>query len=103
MTRERIQQRRSPYVGTPNDRHRKAGRNMLQQFIEADPMFSKLNESGRIPSQQETARTHKADPLALASLFDEWMRGDETEQRDTFDALRCSLDEGRRAGYKLFS
>jgi len=47
-------------------------------------------------------RTHTADPSALAILFDQWMQGDETEQRETFDALRRSLDQGRPAGSKLF-
>lgn len=45
----------------------------------------------------------KADPSALARLFDEWMQGDETEQRETFELLCCALDEDRPAGYKLFS
>jgi hypothetical protein len=31
------------------------------------------------------------------------MHGDETEQRETFEALRRSLDEDRLEGYKLFS
>jgi hypothetical protein len=66
------------------------------------PDTSKVNETSRIPSQQESP-SHKADPLALAILFDEWMRGDEIEQRETFDALSRSLDEDRPAGYKLFS
>jgi hypothetical protein len=30
------------------------------------------------------------------------MRGDATEQRETFEILRGSLDEDRPAGYKLF-
>ena len=45
----------------------------------------------------------KPDPTALARLLDEWMRGDETEQRETFEALRRSLDADRPDGYKLFS
>jgi len=44
----------------------------------------------------------KPDPLALANLLNEWMHGDETEQRETFETLRRSLDEDRPAGYKLF-
>ena len=43
------------------------------------------------------------DPSALARLLDEWMLGDETEQRETFECLRRSLDEDRPEGYKLFS
>jgi len=35
--------------------------------------------------------------------LDEWMQGDEREQRETFEALRRSLDENRPEGYKLFS
>jgi hypothetical protein len=31
------------------------------------------------------------------------MHGDETEQRETFEVLRSSLDEDRPEGYKLFS
>ena len=42
------------------------------------------------------------DPAALARLLDEWMQGDEAEQRDTFEFLRRALDEDRPAGYKLF-
>jgi hypothetical protein len=45
----------------------------------------------------------KPDPSALARLLDEWMHGDETEQRETFEVLRRSLDEDRPEGYKLFS
>jgi len=43
-----------------------------------------------------------ADPSALARLLDEWMRGDEVEQRETFEALRRLLDEDRTPGCKLF-
>jgi hypothetical protein len=31
------------------------------------------------------------------------MQGDATEQRETFEVLRRSLDEHRPEGYKLFS
>jgi hypothetical protein len=56
-----------------------------------------------LPTQrsQESARPH-SDPTGLSRLFDEWMQGDETEQRETFETLRYSLDQDRRAGYKLF-
>jgi hypothetical protein len=36
-------------------------------------------------------------------LLDDWMRGDEQEQRETLTFLRQALDEGRSAGRKLFS
>jgi len=39
----------------------------------------------------------------MAKLFDEWMLGDEREQRETFECLRRCLDEDRPKGYKLFS
>lgn len=42
------------------------------------------------------------DPAALRQLLDSWMSGDATEQRETFDALRLSLNEGRPADYRLF-
>jgi hypothetical protein len=35
--------------------------------------------------------------------MDEWMQGDEKDQRETFELLRRSLDQHRPAGYKLFS
>jgi hypothetical protein len=57
----------------------------------------------RIPGQQESVFPPKPDPSALAKLLDEWMQGDETEQQETFEVLRRSLDEGRPDGYKLFS
>jgi hypothetical protein len=38
----------------------------------------------------------------LAKLLDEWMRGDEKGQQETFEALRHSLDEDRPDGYRLF-
>ena len=55
-----------------------------------------------LPRRQESVCPPKTDPSALARLLDEWMQGDETEQRATFEALRRSLDEDRPAGYKLF-
>jgi hypothetical protein len=45
----------------------------------------------------------KTQPAALAELLDEWMHGDETEQRETSEVLRRALDEDRPEGYKLFS
>jgi hypothetical protein len=43
------------------------------------------------------------DPAALERLLEEWMQGDPVEQRETFEALKRSLEEDRPAGYKLFS
>jgi len=56
----------------------------------------------RQPRHKESLCSPKPEPSALASLLDEWMHGDETEQRETFEALRHSLDENRPEGYKLF-
>jgi len=44
----------------------------------------------------------RTDPAALARLLDEWMHGDENEQRETFDFLRRALDENRPEHAKLF-
>jgi hypothetical protein len=38
----------------------------------------------------------------LAKLLDEWMHGDEAEQKETFEYLRRALDADRPPGYKLF-
>ena len=54
-------------------------------------------------SRQELVYSQKPDSSALLKLLDEWMQGDETEQRETFEVLRRSLDEGRPEGYKFFS
>jgi len=54
------------------------------------------------PRHKESLCSSKPGPSALANLLDEWMHGDETEQRETFEALRRSLDENRPEGYKLF-
>jgi hypothetical protein len=67
------------------------------------PDTNKHAPSPRIPPQQEFVRPQELDPQALAKLLDEWMLGDETEQRETFDCLLRSLDEDRPKGYKLFS
>ena len=67
------------------------------------PDTNKHGQPCRTPRQQEFARPSKLDPSALAKLLDEWMQGDETEQRETFEVLRRSLDEDRPDGYKLFS
>jgi hypothetical protein len=45
----------------------------------------------------------RTDPKRLLGLFDEWMRGDAEEQRETFQFLKAALDENRPEGYKHFS
>ena len=67
------------------------------------PDPNKHDQPTRIPRHQESPRRPRTDAPALARLFEEWMQGDETEQRETFESLRRSLDEDRPAGYKLFS
>jgi len=67
------------------------------------PDTNKHGKLGQIPRQQELVYPEKADPSALAKLLEEWMQGDETDQRETFEFLRRSLDEHRPEGYKLFS
>jgi hypothetical protein len=67
------------------------------------PETSKHEPPYRVPQQQEPMSPAKPDALALARLLDDWMRGDEREQQETFETLRRSLDEDRPAGYKLFS
>ena len=57
----------------------------------------------RIPEGVKSELEDMPDYSALAKLLDEWMQGDEVEQRETFDVLRRSLDEDRPDGYKLFS
>ena len=54
------------------------------------------------PVEQSPLIRRRTDPVALARLLDEWMHGDEQEQRDTFDFLRKALDENRPEGAKLF-
>ena len=56
-----------------------------------------------LPRQEASARVRKPDAIALARLLDQWMDGDEGEQRETFEVLKRGLDEGRLEGYKLFS
>ena len=67
------------------------------------PDTNKHDQPYRIPHRQGSAYPPKPCPSALEKLFDEWMRGDETEQRETFEVLRRSMDEDRPEGYKLFS
>ena len=67
------------------------------------PDTNKHDQLGQISRQQGVVCSPKPDLLALAKLSDEWMQGDETEQRETFEVLRHSLDEDRPDGYKLCS
>jgi hypothetical protein len=64
---------------------------------------TKRDQPRRIPRREQPMPTHKPDPSALAKLLDEWMQGDQVEQRETFEVLRHSLDDNRPPGYKLFS
>jgi hypothetical protein len=57
---------------------------------------SPLTRHERMPSR-------KSDSEALAKLMDEWMREDDSDQRETFEFLRRALDEDRPEGYKFFS
>jgi hypothetical protein len=70
---------------------------------EGMPDTTKHDEQFQVPRQEELVSSQEPDPSALLKLFDEWMQGDETEQRETFEVLRRSRDEGRPEGYKFFS
>jgi len=63
------------------------------------PDTTKHDQPFHMPRHQESPCSSKPDPSALARLLDEWMQGDETEQQETFEALRRDRPEG----YKLFS
>ena len=67
------------------------------------PDTTKHNQPFQMPGHQKSLGGSKTDPPALARLLDEWMHGDQTEQQETFEVLRRSLDEDRPEGYKLFS
>ena len=60
------------------------------------------HEPQLVGPRHEQALRGRTDPAALARLLEEWMQGDEAEQRETFEIVRQSLDEDRPAGYKLF-
>jgi hypothetical protein len=62
-----------------------------------------VHQPSKTPQHSDATPPHRTNPVALAKLLDEWMRGDEAEQRETFEVLRRSLDEDRHEGYKLFS
>jgi len=61
------------------------------------------SEPNPLNSQPDRPVRSRLDAAALSRLLDEWMQGDETEQRETFKFLRQALDGQRPAGYKLFS
>ena len=44
----------------------------------------------------------RPDSAAIAELMQELLRGDDAEQRETFEFLKNALDEDRPEGYKLF-
>jgi hypothetical protein len=67
------------------------------------PDTNQRGQPCQIARRQESVRPPKPDRSALAKLLDEWMQGDESDQRETFEVLRRSLDEDRPDGYKLFS
>ena len=67
------------------------------------PDTNKHGELSRGSAREEFVYSGKPAPMALAKLLDEWMQGDDTDQRATFEILRRALDEDRPEGYKLFS
>ena len=67
------------------------------------PDTTKHQQPSQMPRRRESPCISTRDPSALARLLDEWMHGDESEQQETFEVLRRSLDEDRPEGYKLFS
>ena len=70
---------------------------------EGMPDTTKHQQPFQMPRRPEFPCISKRDPSALVRLLDEWMNGDESEQQETFEVLRRSLDEDRPEGYKLFS
>jgi hypothetical protein len=52
--------------------------------------------------ERSAPKAGRTDPAALDRLLNEWMQGDEAEQRDTFETLRQALDKDRPPAYKLF-
>ena len=66
------------------------------------PDSTKPDELQRVIPDEPTG-TQRTDASALARLLDEWMHGDEAEQKETFQISSRSLDEDRPDGYKLFS
>jgi len=66
------------------------------------PQTTNLEPHSEESQLSQSGRGH-TDPTVLLRLLDEWMQGDEAEQRATFQALRRALDEDRAAGYRFFS
>ena len=60
-----------------------------------------LNPPERTPPPEELRRP-RPNLVELERLLETWMLGDQTEQRETFDVIRRSLDGDRPDGYKLF-
>jgi hypothetical protein len=67
------------------------------------PDTAKFDHPSQAPLHRESPSGSKTDPFALAKLLNEWMQGDETEQRETFEALCRSWDEDRPEGYRRSS
>ena len=67
------------------------------------PETTKRDRPPQMPRHREPPCPPKPDLSALTRLLDQWMDGDATEQQETFEVLRRSLDEDRPEGYKLFS
>jgi len=64
--------------------------------------ITELDQPFQPPRHDESPSGSKLDPSALARLLEEWMQGDEAEQRETFEVLRRFLDKDRPEGRKLF-
>lgn len=52
--------------------------------------------------ERSVPKAGRIDPAVLKRVLNEWMQGDEAEQRDTFETLRQALDKDRPPAYKLF-
>jgi hypothetical protein len=66
----------------------------MSNVTNQDPLF-------QTSRPEELPFRPRPDASALKRLLEEWMRGDEKEQQETFETLR-RLDEDRPEGYKLF-
>jgi len=56
---------------------------------------SKHDRPRRISRPQKPGSAQKLDAPALTKLLDEWMLGDEIDQRETLNGLRRPVDEDR--------
>jgi len=86
---------------------RGAGGGVRDQFSHRSGQQKRSQYSTRSTSSSSTASLRRLQrPVVFAF---EWpaiccaKQGDANEQRETFEVLRRSLDEGRPAGYELFS